>query len=152
MISRSTEYAIRALTLLARENRPGPTLSREIARELGLPTSYLSKLLGELTAVGVLQSQRGRSGGFQLALPPAEITLFQIAAPFDRFGETATCILGQDTCSDANGCPLHTDWSRIKGEFLDLLHATTLADVAQFSGNSIFPHSDLGVRRHHREP
>jgi Rrf2 family protein len=137
VISRTSEYAIRALAYLGTlEERPWK-LSREIADELGMPAPFLGKVLQTMAAVGILESQRGRGGGFRLIRPPQTVTLFEIVEPIDHLGDRRMCVLGQKLCGDDHACPLHHAWKKTRETFLAALRKTTLADVerAEFPGS-----------------
>jgi Rrf2 family iron-sulfur cluster assembly transcriptional regulator len=137
MISRTSEYAIRALAYLGTlEGRPWK-LSREIASELGMPPPFLGKVLQTMAAVGIVDSQRGRGGGFRLARPAHAVTLIEIVEPIDHLGDRKMCVLGQKLCGDEHACPLHHAWKKTRETFLAALRKTTLADVerAEFPGS-----------------
>ncbi|MFM2293702.1 MAG: hypothetical protein RLZZ350_115 [Verrucomicrobiota bacterium] len=74
-----SDYAARAVLLLAR-HFPGGDIVRaeQIATEQHIPPKYLVQLLIELKAHQIVRSERGKDGGYQLAKPPAEITLGEI--------------------------------------------------------------------------
>ena len=131
-ISRSSEYAIRALTYLARRGDDGYCLARQMAEDLDIPAPFLGKCLQPLVARGLLQSQRGRNGGFRLAAPPAEITLYQIVDSQEHLGRARQCFLGQAECSDERACPMHDFWSTASTDFIGRLANTTLADILRF--------------------
>lgn len=131
MLTRSSEYAIRALALLAVTGEGRSLQSREIAARLGLPPQFLTKILRRLTAGGVVTSQRGRCGGFSLGRPPQQISLLEVVLPFEEPRTEVTCVLGQAYCSDEDACPLHRPLTEIRRRFLDVLEATTLAAVAE---------------------
>jgi len=139
MLSRSSEYAIRALTHLASRPERGWILSRRIAAELGIPSSFLAKILQTLASVGILESQRGRNGGFRLLREPHLISLFEIVEPFDRLGQRRLCILGQKVCDEASACPLHDTWKKSLSLFLVKLQETTLEEVARHNAPGGFP-------------
>jgi Rrf2 family protein len=131
VLTRSSEYAIRALSLLASAGENQSLQSREIAARLGLPPQFLTKILRRLTATGLVTSQRGRSGGFRLGRPPQQISLLEVVMPFEEARTEVTCVLGQAYCSDEDACPLHRPLTEIRSRFLDVLEATTLAAVAE---------------------
>ena len=131
MLSRSAEYAIRALSLLAVRQGNGALQSREIAADLDLPPEFLTKILRRLTATGLVTSQRGRSGGFRLNRPADEISLLELVLPFEQRWDGVECILGQAYCTDQSACPIHAEWVGIRKSMFDLLERTTLADIAE---------------------
>ena len=130
MLTRSAEYAVRALSLLSLRQGDGALRAAEIAAELGLPPQFLTKILRRLTATGLVSSQRGRAGGFRLARPADEVALLDVVEPFQEGMEGVECLLGQRDCSDRAACPLHERMERIRRDFHDLLSGTTLAEVA----------------------
>jgi Rrf2 family cysteine metabolism transcriptional repressor len=75
-LSVKSDYAARAVLSLAR-HYPAETVLRveDVAVEHGVPPKYLPQILLELKAQGIVQSVRGKEGGYLLARPPAEITL-----------------------------------------------------------------------------
>ncbi len=131
MLSRSAEYAVRALSLLALRGGDGALHSAEIAEELGLPPQFLSKILRRLKATDLVTSQRGRAGGFRLNRAADEISLLAVVRPFQDELTGIECLLGQTGCSDSETCPLHERLTGIRRSFHDLLADTTLADVAE---------------------
>ena len=142
MLSRSSEYAIRALAYLAGNTANGEgswVLSRQIGEELGIPSPFLAKILQTLASEGILESQRGRKGGFRLARPADQTSLFEIVEPFDRLGQQRLCVLGQKTCSPEAACPLHETWHATLSAFEQALRDTSLADVGRRAMPGGFP-------------
>jgi Rrf2 family protein len=133
LLSRSNEYAIRALTYLAQGEAGRLYLAREIAEELDLPAPFLGKVLQPLVARGVIKSQRGRSGGFRLARPASDVRLIDIVEAQGSLGPEVTCLLGQRTCRDETACPMHEYWKRASTAFHERLANTTLADLLDFA-------------------
>ncbi len=132
-ISRSSEYAIRALTFLARqEDKDRFFLARDMAQELSIPAPFLGKVLQPLVSRGLLISQRGRRGGFKLAQEPKDITLFHIVDAEDHLGKPRVCFLGQAECNDERACPMHEYWKVKYENFLNQLNSTSLLDLTAF--------------------
>ena len=74
MLSQKTRYTIRALQHLADHYGEGPVQLAEIAEKQNIPSKFLTVILSEMAREGLLISQRGRDGGYQLALPPIDIS------------------------------------------------------------------------------
>lgn len=148
-ISKSSEYAIRALTYIAqRSDQAEYQLARTMAIELEIPAPFLGKILQPLVTRGILISQRGRNGGFRLAHPHSEITLFQVVDAQEHLGRRRQCMLGQSECSDERACPLHSYWKDASESFLAKLANTTLADFVRFSKDhpeSNYPGPSVGL-------
>ncbi len=131
MLTRSAEYAVRALSLLALRGGESALHSAEIADQLGLPPQFLSKILRRLKATDLVTSQRGHAGGFRLNRAADEISLLAVVRPFQYEFTGVECLLGQTGCIDSDTCPLHERLTGIRRSFHNLLADTTLADVAQ---------------------
>ena len=74
MLSQKTRYAIRALQHLADRYRQGPVPLNEIATRQNIPGKFLTVILSELSREGLVATQRGRDGGYWLALAPVDIS------------------------------------------------------------------------------
>jgi len=91
IFSRTAEYALRAVLLLAEQTGPDGQASLttpQIARAIRVPGGYLAKVLGQLVRAGLLRSRRGLHGGFAIAQAPADIRLLDVinaVEPIHRF-------------------------------------------------------------------
>jgi Rrf2 family protein len=74
MLSQKTKYSIRALQHLTDFYGQGNIKLREIATKQNIPNKFLTVILSELTREGIVISQRGTDGGYQLALAPIDIS------------------------------------------------------------------------------
>ena len=132
MFSRTSEYAIRALSILARYPRHEYILVDALATAADLPHHYLSKTLQNLVRMQILESRKGSKGGFRLASDPDEITLYEIVNAIEDLDEPRRCVLGQAECTDDYACPLHEFWVKQTDDYLDILQTTTLGDMVRF--------------------
>lgn len=132
MISRSSEYAIRALTYMAQQEPGAFHLAQDMARELGIPPAFLGKVLQPLVTRRVLGSQRGRGGGFRLVKPADEVSLAEIIGTQENLERSRKCVLGQGECSDLHSCPLHVEWRSRTDSFLGHLERTRLSDLLRY--------------------
>ncbi|MDP6700895.1 MAG: Rrf2 family transcriptional regulator [Candidatus Latescibacteria bacterium] len=128
IFSQTSKYAIRALVHLAHYEST-PRLSPEIAEELDIPKCFLAKILQDLVRRNLLQSFKGRGGGFKLARAPDRITLLEIVQAVEgpEFGQH--CLLGLSECGDHNPCPLHDQWTLHGNQFLNMLQSQTLGQL-----------------------
>ena len=74
MLSQKTRYAIRAMQHLADRYGEGPVQLAEISEQQKIPSSFLTVILSELGRFGIVDSQRGKDGGYWLAIAPVDIT------------------------------------------------------------------------------
>ena len=137
MLSRTGIYTCRALVILAALPEGQYLGAAEIAQQIAAPKNYLGKLLKVLTAQGLLQSQKGKGGGVRLVRPPAQITLWEVMAPFEKVSRWEGCFLGHPLCSDSTGCPVHPRWKKVRDAYLEFLQQTTIADL--LAGTRLIP-------------
>ncbi len=131
LYSKPCEYAIRAMTYLARTpGRPGVG-AKEIAREENLPAPVLGKILQELVRRGLLESRRGPGGGFRLARRPELITLRDVVAAIDGLDHFLQCVVGLAQCGEESPCPLHESWKAVRTRILTDMETTNLAEMAR---------------------
>jgi Rrf2 family transcriptional regulator, iron-sulfur cluster assembly transcription factor len=131
LFSRSTEYAIRAMTFLATLPPGRLAGAKEISEAEKIPMAFLWKILQLLARRKLIRSFKGLRGGYELAQPPGMLTLDKIIEVTDGSGRLDGCILGLPNCSDANACPLHESWKELRANMSGMLHQNTLADLAE---------------------
>ncbi len=129
MLSGTSQYALRAVLYLAARPKDTPTPAPDIANALGIPDNYLGKILYQLTRSGILDSSRGKRGGFTLARPAAGLSLLEVIGPFDRFDERRICLLGRDECNDGKPCAAHPRWREVSQQVTDFFRETTVSDL-----------------------
>ncbi|MDD5403186.1 MAG: Rrf2 family transcriptional regulator [Sulfuricella sp.] len=130
ILSRTSQYAIQALIYVTTRPRGEPVLNREIAEHLGVPAAYLAKIMQTLCRSHLLDSFRGRLGGFCLHENAEKTDLMQILLLTEGAGFTDTCLLGLKVCSDETACPMHSRWKPIKEKVVLLLKEQTLEKLA----------------------
>jgi Rrf2 family iron-sulfur cluster assembly transcriptional regulator len=120
ILSRACKYGLQAVLHLARHDQR-PLLSKEIAQALSIPQHFLAKILQDLSRRGLLQSFKGRGGGFKLARPADNIRLLDVVETIEGGEFDAGCVLGLRECSDEKACPVHYQWKQIKAQILSML-------------------------------
>jgi len=142
LLSQTSEYALQATVVLARQSEMVEV--GILANALGVPKNYLSKTMSQLVRAGVLESVRGKHGGFRLARPADQIPLLAVVEPFERFTETGRCLMGRPYCSEEDACAAHESWRAIGGKIVRFFRDTTVGDLAR--GRAKWPNSAaLGV-------
>ena len=125
---RSTQYAIRAMVHLAQVPAGEFRMVKAIANAEDIPAPFLAKILQQLAKSRLVRSSKGRTGGFALGIPPAEIRLFDIARCLDALPLCAQCALyGQ--CPQDFACPLHDQWAALRDEIETYLKDNTVATL-----------------------
>lgn len=130
LFSRTSQYAIQALIYLATQPSGRTVLNREIAHSLGVPHAYLAKILQVLCRQQVLDSVRGRSGGYRLRDGAAQTSLLDILLLMEGHHVDRECLLGLKACGDDTACPMHRKWKPVKQNVLSYLGRMTLSHLA----------------------
>ena len=133
MLSKTAEYALRAVLYIARTASGELVRASDLAKALQVPSNYLSKILHTLARSGILLSERGRHGGFRLAVPPSDLTLVAVIEPFDEMRERNGCLLGRPECSDGNPCMAHDRWKQLHEQVSRFFEETTVAELVEGS-------------------
>jgi Rrf2 family protein len=130
MLSRTAEYAVRAVVVLGRHYGERAVSADEIAAHLGAPRNYLSKTLNALAHRGIVVGARGPGGGFSLALRPEDISIADIVDVFaDPRPGDVRCLLGDSACDARRPCTAHRRWSAITQQAREPLLRTTIAQL-----------------------
>lgn len=78
MLSKKTQYALKALTFMAERKKDGPILIAEIAKKKKIPLKFLENILLQLKKDGLLESKKGKGGGYFYKIDPKEIRLAHV--------------------------------------------------------------------------
>jgi Rrf2 family iron-sulfur cluster assembly transcriptional regulator len=139
-ITAQEEYGLRCLTRLAMANGQTATLP-EIAAAEGLSVAYVAKLMGVLRQAGIIDSVRGRSGGYRLVQSPAEIGLGSLLLVLGEplFEDPSYCQRHAGEASDGNcvhhgACSLRALWQTLENWIRGSLDQITLADLLRSEG------------------
>ncbi len=131
IITRATEYSIRAVLHLA-DQYPAAVISKqEICEKEGITPAFLTKILQPLIRKGIVRSKRGVSGGFALARDPAKLTLVDVMQAVDEPMALNVCLLEGHACERECTCPVHDMWAEAKSSFEQIFSRHTVADLAR---------------------
>ena len=137
MLSRSTEYALRAMVCVARADRRISV--GEIAELTQVPSRYLAKVMQGLARSGLVASTRGRTGGFVLARGPEKISILEVVSAVDPIERICKCPLDLPEHKDQL-CALHSRIDDALAHVEKAFQRSTLADILADPG----PHWPLG--------
>jgi Rrf2 family nitric oxide-sensitive transcriptional repressor len=141
------EYGLRCILGLARlesqaTSDTGPSVTiAQIADMEGLSTEYVGKLMGILTRSGLIESVRGRNGGYRLARRAADISLSDALAALGEplyVSETCGRFPGdQNLCVHTSACSIRSLWGGLQLLLDHILKRTTLADLVRAQEHSV---------------
>ncbi|PLX90459.1 MAG: Rrf2 family transcriptional regulator [Desulfuromonas sp.] len=130
IITRATEYAIRAILHMSRQPRGEIVYKKDICKAQEITPAFLTKILQPLIKAGIVGSQRGVGGGFFLARDPAEITLLDVIKAQEGPVYLNQCLIEEGACSREFFCPVHGAWRAIREEFMAILSRYDFATLA----------------------
>jgi Rrf2 family protein len=127
------DYSLKALLMLAdRYPSAQPLRVEEIAAVQGVPENYLRRLLIELKRGGLVLSQKGPSGGYMLARPPARITMADVVEIIEGDYTPVECLEegANSFCPRDSGCPMRDVWRDVRDSVVGILRNATLQSLA----------------------
>ncbi|MBI3950339.1 MAG: Rrf2 family transcriptional regulator [Acidobacteria bacterium] len=134
MLSKKAKYALRALLALARENEHEPVLISDLADREGIPKKFLELILLDLKKQGILQSKKGKGGGYFLGKAPEAINLGYVIRVLDGPLAPLPCVsqtayMKCEECEDETTCGIRIVMKEVRDATARILDGTSLADV-----------------------
>jgi Rrf2 family protein len=134
MLSKKAKYALNALVHLAKRSNQEPVLISEIAEKERIPKKFLEAILLDLRRAGILNSKKGKGGGYYLFKNTEEINMADVIRLFDGAIALLPCTSFKyyercDECIDEITCGIRNVFQEIHRETIDKLQKSTLADI-----------------------
>jgi len=129
LITRATEYAIRAVLYLAKQPRGEIVFKKDICRTQNITPAFLTKILQPLIKEGIVGSQRGVGGGFYLLKDPEAVTLLDVVNAQEGPLYLNQCLTQQGACERDVFCPAHGAWREIRAEMMSTLNRYSFAHL-----------------------
>ncbi len=127
MLSKTCEYALRAMIYIAQHSKGGNMVNlKAIAESISSPQLFVGKILQGLSKQGYLQSSKGRYGGFYISDKEAKHSLADIISAIDGDKMFKGCGLGLPSCSEHNPCPIHNQYKKARELLYQTYSQTTL--------------------------
>lgn len=132
-ISTRGEYGLRALMELGMEAEKGLSL-RDIAQRQHISLDYLEQIVPALKAAGLVRAKRGAQGGYMLARPAAEITVYDALVALEGPLDPQSCLATtldeeQSGCMASGSCVIQEVWQEMKEALEVVLQRLTLAEL-----------------------
>lgn len=134
MLSKKTKYAINALVFIAKNKEEQPIPVSKISEEQNIPLKFLESILTELKKANILNSKKGKYGGYSLNGAPDEIHMASVMRLFDGAIALLPCVTYEfyercEVCVDEETCGIRQIAMEIRNETVKRLKAATLADI-----------------------
>jgi Rrf2 family protein len=142
MLSQKAKYALKAILVLAKEFGHGPVLIADVAQRERIPRKFLEVILLELRNHGLLQSRKGKGGGYFLARQPSQITLGEVLRVVEGPLAPLPCVSKVayrrcDECHDERTCAIRMVMKDVREATARILDSATLADVLKRAESTI---------------
>ncbi len=141
MLSKKTKYAINALVFLARENKlrgAEPVQIIKISQSESIPRKFLEAILLDLKNAGILNSKKGKAGGYFLQKSPDEINIAEVMRLFDGAIALLPCVAHLyyarcEECQDEATCGIRSVFAEVRAESVNMLKKATLTEILRRS-------------------
>jgi Rrf2 family protein len=139
-LSRRSEYGIRALVDLVRQDGSTPVALGALAKRNNLPPKFLEQIMATLKHGGVVRTTLGAHGGYALAAGASTMSIGRIVRLLDGALAPVPCVslryYGRCSCPDEATCPLRDVMIDVRDAMLEILDKETLAELAARQGRA----------------
>lgn len=133
MLSNKAQYAFRALTYLVDKYNQGPVLISDIAKKKKIPLKFLENILLELKKAGILDSKKGKGGGYYIKQHPSKTSVAAVVRIVNGPISMLPCVslYFYERCKncDEKNCGLHDVMANVRDATLNILEHRTLEDL-----------------------
>src|SRR3982750_492659 len=133
MLSKKSQYAFQALMYLSEKEKEGPVLIAEISKKKKIPLKFLENILLELKKAGILESKKGKGGGYFLKAHPSKTHVANVIRVVDGPISMLPCVslYFYQRCKncDERYCGLHDVMEKVRDATLNILEKRTLQDL-----------------------
>ena len=120
---------------LAEKGKEKPVLIAEIAKKKKIPLKFLENILLDLKKAGILESKKGKGGGYLLAKNPKDVQLATVMRLLDGPISLVSCVslYFYEKCRncDEKSCGLHDVMAQVRDANLKILERKTIADISR---------------------
>lgn len=133
MFSKACEYGIKASVYIIDSSLKNQKVSmKDVAKAIGSPEAYTSKILQQLSRNNIIQSEKGPTGGFSVEKDKInQLNLSMIVAAIDGDAIYKGCGLGFHQCNESKPCIIHHQYKSIRDDLRTMLENTLLVDLSE---------------------
>jgi Rrf2 family protein len=126
-ITRQADYALRAMLYLARQDPTKRAATSHIAEHQHIPSSFLAKIISQLSIAGLITTSRGAHGGVSLSRKPDDISILEVIEAIDGPVSLNDCTGNPKSCVFGEDCPLRTLWCGTEKDLVEKLRSSSFA-------------------------
>ncbi|MCC7300388.1 MAG: Rrf2 family transcriptional regulator [Verrucomicrobia bacterium] len=138
MLTKKAKYALLALIYLAKHQNEGPVLIEQLATEENIPRKFLEQILLDLKNSGILQSKKGKGGGYSLQASTDKIMVGSVLRQIDGPLAPVPCVSKTayskcKECKDETTCAIRVVMKEVRDAIANILDNTSLTDMLKMS-------------------
>lgn len=128
-LTRQADYAVRAVLYLAERQPDQRVTTAEVGRAQHIPLTFLTKIMAQLSAAGLVQATRGSHGGIALARPADALSLLDIVEAIEGPVQLNACVTDPTACPMGTACRVQAVWCDAQNDLVTRLKTTTFASL-----------------------
>ena len=129
-ITRETDYAVRCVLYLSK-NPDSVSDVNDISEAMGIPKTFVAKILQRLAKAGIARSTRGVKGGFKIAGNPSQLSLLHVIEAVQGPLSINLCVINEKSCVRSEYCSVHPAWIEIQHAIEKRLKQYTFGRLAR---------------------
>jgi Rrf2 family protein len=130
-ITRQADYAVRTVLYLASLENGNRAPTSRIAEGQHIPSSFLAKIVSQLSVAGIVQTSRGARGGVSLAKPASDISLLDVVEAIDGPITLNECVTDPSICPFGDNCAVHDVWCDAQAKLIRQLDGTNFGTLSK---------------------
>src|SRR5690242_5238701 len=127
------EYTLRALVVLGQKYGPAVVSLQTISQDQNIPKRFLAQILNDLKSAGVVESKRGITGGYRLAMPPHEVSLAAVIRHMEGALAPVSCVserfYRKCSCPNEAKCGIRSVMKEVRDAISEILERITVAEL-----------------------
>ena len=139
VLSQKSQYAVRAVLELAKRHGSGPVKAASIAETQCIPIRFLENILGQLRQAGIVESVRGKEGGYRLGRRPGQLSVGEVIRLVQGPLRAVDCVGGENgssagggrECALRSGCVLLPMWEKAHRAMMEVYDDATFNDLVE---------------------
>ncbi len=148
-ITSKGRYALRVMLDLAQHEKDGFVSLKVTADRQGISLKYLEMIISHLKKCGLVESTRGKEGGYRLTRVPAEYSILEILSSIEDNLAPVSCIQdGVIHCDHADACltiPMWKELDEVTNAYLDSVTLSDLLDGKKWNGLQQENHTEINT-------
>ena len=129
MISTTCRYALSIMIDLAQSGTDGYVSLKDISDRQQISMKYLETIIAKLSKGGLVDSARGKSGGYRLNRPVEDYSVGEILILTEKTLAPVACVNCETKCTKESSCLTRPMWNELNTVIMDFLNSKTLADL-----------------------